>query len=62
MQILENKVAIVTGSSRGIGRAIAIAFAQEGCKVVVNYCHSKESAMEVSEEIERINPNGSIVI
>jgi 3-oxoacyl-[acyl-carrier protein] reductase len=62
MQILENKVAIVTGSSRGIGRAIAIAFAKEGCKVVVNYCHSKESAMEVSEEIERINPNGSIII
>ena len=62
MQILENKVAIVTGSSRGIGRAIAIAFAKEGCKVVVNYCHSKENAMEVSEEIERVNPNGSIVI
>jgi 3-oxoacyl-[acyl-carrier protein] reductase len=62
MQVLENKVAIVTGSSRGIGRAIAIAFAKEGCKVVVNYCHSKEKAMEVSEEIERINPNGSIVI
>lgn len=62
MQILENKVAIVTGSSRGIGRAIAIAFAKEGCKVVVNYCHSKEKAMEVSGEIERINPNGSIVI
>jgi 3-oxoacyl-[acyl-carrier protein] reductase len=62
MQILENKVAIVTGSSRGIGRAIAIAFAKEGCKVVVNYCHSKENAMEVSEEIERINPDGSIVI
>jgi len=62
MQILENKVAIVTGSSRGIGRAIAIAFAKEGCNVVVNYCHSKENAMEVSKEIERINPNGSIVI
>jgi 3-oxoacyl-[acyl-carrier protein] reductase len=62
MPILENKVAIVTGSSRGIGRAIAIAFAKEGCKVVVNYCRSKQNAMEVSEEIERINPNGSIVI
>jgi len=62
MKILENKVAIVTGSSRGIGRAIAIAFAKEGCKVVVNYYHSKEKAMEVAEEIERVNPNGSIVI
>lgn len=62
MQILENKVAIVTGSSRGIGRAIAIAFAKEGCQVVVNYHHAKEKALEVSEEIDRINPNGSIVI
>jgi 3-oxoacyl-[acyl-carrier protein] reductase len=62
MQLLENKVAIVTGSSRGIGRAIALAFAQEGCKVVVNYCRSKEKAMEVSAEIVRINPNGSIVV
>jgi 3-oxoacyl-[acyl-carrier protein] reductase len=62
MQSLKNKVAIVTGSSRGIGRAIAIAFAKEGCKVVVNYCRSKEKAREVSEEIERINPDGSIVV
>lgn len=62
MQILENKVAIVTGSSRDIGRAIALAFAQEGCKVVVNYAHSQEKAMEVSAEIESINPNGSIVV
>ncbi len=62
MPLLENKVAIVTGSSRGIGRAIAIAFAKEGCQVVVNYCHAKEKAIEVAEELERINPHGSIVV
>ena len=62
MPILENKVAIITGSSRGIGRAIAIEFAKEGCKVAVNYCHSPENAIAVSEKIEEINPNGSIVI
>ena len=62
MKILEDKVAIVTGSSRGIGRATAIAFAKEGCKVVVNYCRSRADAMEVSEQIEKINPNGSIVV
>lgn len=62
MPILENEVAIVTDSSRGIGKAIAIAFAKEGCKVVVNYCYSKENARTVSEEIERITPNGSIVV
>ncbi len=62
MQALKNKVAIVTGSSRGIGRAIAIAFAKEGCKVVVNYCHSREHAVAVSGEIEKVNPKGSIVV
>jgi 3-oxoacyl-[acyl-carrier protein] reductase len=62
MRILDNRVAIVTGSSRGIGRAIATALAREGCKVVVNYFHSKEKAMQVSQEIEGITPNASIVV
>jgi len=62
MKTLENKVAIVTGSSKGIGRAIATAFAKERCKVVINYLHSKENAMEVSEQIERTYPGGSIVV
>ncbi len=62
MQMLEGKVAIITGSSRGIGRAIAIAFAREGCRVVVNYRRSKEKAIAVSEEIERACPRRSIVI
>ena len=34
---LKDQVAIVTGASRGIGRGIALAFAQEGCNVVINY-------------------------
>jgi NAD(P)-dependent dehydrogenase (short-subunit alcohol dehydrogenase family) len=49
MHILEHKVAIVTGSSKRIGGAIAIAFPKEGYKVVVNYSRSIENAMEVSE-------------
>lgn len=39
---LKDKVAIVTGSSRGIGRATAILMAQEGAKVVVNYISNKK--------------------
>jgi 3-oxoacyl-[acyl-carrier protein] reductase len=50
--MLKNKVAIVTGASRGIGRAIALTLAQYGAKVIVNYCGSKEKAEEVVQEIE----------
>ena len=39
---LENKVVIITGGSRGIGRACCIAFAQSGAKVVFTYNKSKE--------------------
>ena len=62
MKKLENRTAIITGSSRGIGRAIALSFAQEGCRVVINYLHSKDSAMEVVQQVERIHPGGSIVV
>ena len=47
MNKLEKKVAIVTGSSRGIGKEIAIKLAQEGAKVVINYSSSPEKAEEV---------------
>lgn len=50
--LLENKVAVVTGASRGIGRGIALAMAREGAMVVVNYNGSKERADEVVGEIE----------
>ena len=33
------RAAIVTGGSRGIGRAVCVALAKQGCNVVVNYCH-----------------------
>lgn len=48
---LKDKVAIVTGSSKGIGAGIAKEFAIQGAKVVVNYSNSKESADKVVEEI-----------
>jgi len=47
---LKGKVAIITGSSKGIGKAIALEFANEGCSVVIN-SRNKERADEVSREI-----------
>ena len=50
---LEGKSAIVTGSSRGIGRAIATELARQGTDVLVNYNNNREAAEEVKDEIER---------
>ena len=52
MSSLKDKVAIITGGSRGIGRSIAERLAQEGATVVVNYCKSADKAQEVVKGIE----------
>lgn len=51
--LLQDKIAVVTGASRGIGRATAKALAREGAMVIVNYNGSKERADEVVSEIEK---------
>ncbi|UPK69832.1 SDR family NAD(P)-dependent oxidoreductase [Chitinophaga filiformis] len=51
MKRLENKVAVVTGASKGIGASIAKYFAAEGAKVVVNYASSREDAEKVVKAI-----------
>jgi NAD(P)-dependent dehydrogenase (short-subunit alcohol dehydrogenase family) len=53
MMLLENKVAIVTGGAKGMGRAIALAFAREGCDVVVNALHI-EGTRKVATEINAL--------
>lgn len=54
---LTDKVALVTGASRGIGKATAIALASEGAKVVVNYARNKVAAEAVVTEIESAGGN-----
>ena len=51
--LLEDKIAVVTGAGRGIGKGIALAMAREGAMVVVNYNGSRERAEEVVAEIEK---------
>ena len=58
--MLEGKVAVVTGASRGIGRAIALKLASLGAEVVVNYNGSREKAEKVRQEIEDNGGNASI--
>ncbi|MCP1144012.1 3-oxoacyl-[acyl-carrier-protein] reductase [Lysinibacillus endophyticus] len=58
---LDGKTAVVTGASRGIGRAIALELAREGANVVVNYSGSEGKALEVVEEIKTIGTNAIAV-
>ncbi|GAE26390.1 enoyl-[acyl-carrier-protein] reductase [Halalkalibacter wakoensis JCM 9140] len=58
---MEQKVALVTGSSRGIGRLIALKLAERGYNIVINYARSKTAALEVAKEIEAIGQKALVV-
>jgi len=51
---LQGKTALITGGSRGIGRAIAIRLAEYGADVVVNYVRHKKDARETADEVEKL--------
>mgnify|MGYP002680366877 FL=1 len=51
--MLNEKVALITGASRGIGRAIAQKFAKEGAYIAAIYCGSEQKALELKDEIEK---------
>ena len=49
---LENKTALVTGGSRGIGRAICLSLAKQGAKVIVNFAGNRAAAEETEQAIK----------
>lgn len=59
--MLKGKVALVTGASRGIGRAIAIDLAKQGANVVVNYAGNEQKANEVVDEIKKLGSDAIAV-
>ena len=60
-QTMEGKVAVVTGASRGIGKAIAVKLASKGATVVINYNGSRERAEEVKNEVEAAGGKAVII-
>ena len=58
--MLKDKVALVTGASRGIGKSIAIMLAKQGCKVIINYNQDKENAENVAKSIKGISIKADI--
>jgi len=55
---LSGKNAVITGGSRGIGRAIALRFGEAGCNVMINYVTNEEAASEVLESLRYFNVEG----
>ncbi len=60
-QIFKDKIALVTGSGRGIGRAIAIELARQGADVVVNFFRNRKPAEQTAAEIEKLGRKALLV-
>ena len=59
--ILENKVALITGASRGIGREVAIEMAKAGADIIINYIGDKALAEEVQTQVQSLGRKAIIL-
>lgn len=57
---MEKKCAVVTGASRGIGRAIAVELAKCGYAVIINYCHNERAAEKTLSEVKAVGGEGKL--
>jgi 3-oxoacyl-[acyl-carrier protein] reductase len=58
---LKDKTAVITGASRGVGRAVALAYAREGADIIVNYASNEGAAQEVVRQIENLGRKAVMV-
>ena len=57
----EGKIALITGASRGIGRALALSLAARGATPIINYRRNEDAAREAVAEIERLGTTGMAI-
>src|SRR6266436_6197451 len=58
---LKGKYALITGSSRGIGRGIALKLAEQGVKIAINYCRNEVAANDALSKVRGLGSDGFIV-
>lgn len=58
---LDNKTALVTGASKGVGRGIALELARQGCKVVINYNSDEKGAEETAQAVQALGAEAKVV-